>query len=210
MENPAPVDLNKLKSILGNAKKLMAVTEQKFPSKTPSGGGGSSRVNEDYGYSHQSTPMYDERDEREPEYPTYSPQAPSEMAYDNSNIHKPMNYDEQAVMNSKLPPAIKEAMLKNPIPKLSGLPSKFSLEDLSDLVEKPKPQLKSPGVPLREFSENYQSPTINITLELLNEMIDNRVNAILAQMFTKTVSEQAIKKTISTLINEGKISVKKK
>jgi hypothetical protein len=113
-------------------------------------------------------------------------------------------------MNSKLPPAIKEAMLKNPIPKLSGPPSKFSLEDLSDLVEKPKPQFKSPGVPLRESSENYQSPTINITVELLNEMIDNRVNAILAKMFTKTVSEQAIKKTISTLINEGKISVKKK
>lgn len=207
MENPAPVDLNKLKSILGNAKKLMAVTEQKFPSKTPNGGGGSSRVNEDYGYSHQSAPMYDER---EPEYPTYSHQAPSEMVYDNSNIHKPMTYDEQAVMNSKLPPAIKEAMLKNPIPKLSGPPSKFSLEDLSDLVEKPKPHFKSPSVPLRESSGNYQSPTINITVELLNEMIDNRVNAILAQMFTKTVSEQAIKKTISTLINEGKISVKKK
>jgi hypothetical protein len=205
MENPAPVDLNKLKSILGNAKKLMAVTEQKFPSKTPSGGG---RVTEDY--SHQSAPVYDERDEREPQYPTYSHQAPSEMAYDNSNIHKPMTYDEQAVMNSKLPPAIKEAMLKNPIPKLSGPPSKFSLEDLSDLIEKPKPQFKSPSVPLRESSGSYQSPTINITVELLNEMIDNRVNAILAQMFTKTVSEQAIKKTISTLINEGKIAVKKK
>jgi hypothetical protein len=209
MENPSPVDLNKLKSILGNAKKIMAVTEQKFPSKTPSGSG-RERVNEDYGYSQHSGPIYDERDEREPQYPTYSHKAPNEMVYDNSDIHKPMVYDEQAVMNSKLPPAIKEAMLKNPIPKLSGPPSKFTLEDLSDLVEKPKPQFKSPGVPLREFSENYQSPSINITVELLNEMIDNRVNAILAQMFTKTVSEQAIKKTISTLINEGKIAVKKK
>ena len=76
MENPAPVDLNKLKSILGNAKKLMAVTEQKFPSK-PTSGGGSGRVNEDYGHSQQSAPIYDERDEREPQYPTYSNQAPS-------------------------------------------------------------------------------------------------------------------------------------
>lgn len=208
MENPAPVDLNKLKSILGNAKKLMAVTEQKFPSK-PTSGGGSGRITEDY--SQQSTPVYDERDEREPNYPTYSHQAPSEMAYDNSNMHKPMNYDEQMVMNSKLPPAIKEAMLKNPIPKLSGPPSKFSLEDLSDLVEKPKPQFKSPSAPLRESAGgSYQSPTINITVDVLNEMIDNRVNAILAQMYTKTISEQTIKRTISTLINEGKLTVKKK
>lgn len=206
MDTPTPVDINKLKSILGNAKKVMAVTEQKFPSKKSSE---KNTIREDYEYSHQSAPMYDANDEREPEYPSYNHQTPNEMVYDNSNIHKPMNYDEQAVINSKLPPAIKEAMLKKPIPKLSGPPSKFSLEDLSDLVEKPK--FKSPSVPLREgASENYQSPSINITVELLNEMIDNRVNAILAQMFTKTVSEQAIKKTISTLINEGKIAVKKK
>jgi hypothetical protein len=210
METPTPVDLNKLKSILGNAKKVMAVTEQKFPTKKTSG---ESRMNENVGYSHPSTPMYDENDEREPEYPTYINQPQREMVNENRDIYQPMNYDEQAVLNSKLPPAIKEAMLKNPIPKLSGPPSKFSLDDLSDLVEKPKPKqnFKSPSVPLRESSNDYiPSGTINITVDLLNEMIDKRVNEILAKMFTKTISEQAIKKTISTLITEGKISTKKK
>jgi hypothetical protein len=207
METPTPVDLNKLKSILGNAKKVMAVTEQKFPTKKTSG---ETRMNENMGSSYPSTPIYYENDEREPEYPTYVNQHQTETMNETRNIHQPMNYDEQAIINSKLPPAIKEAMLKNPIPKLSGPPSKFSLEDLSELIEKPKQQFKSPSVPLRESSGSYQSPSINITVDVLNEMIDNRVNAILAQMFTKTVSEQAIKKTITTLINEGKISVKKK
>lgn len=208
METPTPVDLNKLKSILGNAKKVMAVTEQKFPTKKTSG---ESRMNENVGYSHPSTPMYDENDEREPEYSTYINQPQREVLNENRNIHQPMNYDEQSVLNSKLPPAIKEAMLKNPIPKLSGPPSKFSLDDLSDLVEKPTQKIKSKSVPLRESSNDYiPSGTINITVDLLNEMIDKRVNEILAKMFTKTISEQAIKKTINTLITEGKITTKKK
>jgi hypothetical protein len=205
METPAPVDINKLKSILGNAKKVMAATEQKFPSKTPK-----QTMAESYDYN--SGPMYSENDEREPQYPTYVPQQQEQGAI-NENIHKPMTYDEQAVMNSRLPANIKEAMLKNPIPKLSGPPSKFSLEGLEDLIEKPK--FKSPGVPLRESSGSYQAPSnmITVSLDQLNEMIDQRVekriNEVLANMYTKTITEQAIKKTISTLITEGKI-VKKK
>jgi len=191
---PIPVDINKLKSILGNAKKLMNATDQKFGSK--SGDNKDSRVNEDY----SQAPIYDSRDEREPEY-----QVSAE-----STLHKPMVYSEQAVLNSRLPDNIKKIMLSTPIPKYSGQPTSFSLEDMGDLVDKPKNKFKSPGVPIHESSGTYQAPTINITVELLNEMIDNRVNAILAKMYTKTISEQAIKKTISTLISEGKLSVKKK
>lgn len=208
MENevPVPVPLDKLKSILGNAKKLMSVTEQRFPNKPNGGGVNRGNVSENYSQN-QQTPMYDERDEREPEYPAYVSQNPSQTNQP-KNIHAPMTYDEQMVMNSKLPANIKEAMLKNPIPKLSGPPSKFTLDDLSDLVDKPKPVSKSTGIPLRESTEYNNSPSINITVELLNEMIDKRVNEVLAKMYTKTISEQAIKKTISTLITEGKIKKK--
>jgi hypothetical protein len=203
METPSPVDVSKLKSILGNAKKIMAATEQKFPSKTPK-----TAMAESYDYN--SGPVYSENDEREPEYPTYVPQQQNGMS---ENIHKPMVYSEEAVMNSNLPANIKEAMLKNPIPKLSGPPTKFSLEGLEDLIEKPK--IKSPGVPLRESSGSYQAPSnmITVSLDQLNEIIDQRVekrvNEVLAKMYSKTITEQAIKRTISTLITEGKI-VKKK
>ena len=202
METPVPVDISKMKTILGNAKKLMAATEQKFPSKNP-------KQTMAESYEHNSGPMYSESDEREPQYPTYVPQQQGAI---NENIHKPMTYDEQAVKNSRLPDNIKEAMLKNPIPKLSGPPSKFSLEGLEDLIEKPK--FKSPGVPLRESGGSYApSNMITVSLDQLNEMIDQRVekriNEVLANMYTKNITEQTIKKTISTLITEGKI-VKKK
>ena len=44
METPPPVDVNKLKSILTNAKKIMKVTDEKFSKGAPSGG----RMSESY------------------------------------------------------------------------------------------------------------------------------------------------------------------
>jgi hypothetical protein len=51
---------------------------------------------------------------------------------------------------------------------------------------------------------------VTISVEQLNEMIDNRVNKILVNMFAKNVTEQTIKKTVTTLVNEGKLTLKKK
>lgn len=199
METPAPVDLNKLKSILGNAKKVMKAADEKFPEKKSN-----RRVDEGYSSSY-ATPAYDERDEREPVYHT------PDMSEYSSNPQDVRDYTEEDIINSKLPPIVKEAMLKNPIPKPSMSFSKFSLEGLEDLVEKPvgRPAARQP---IRESQTQRPigSDMITISKIELNEMIDNRVNAILANMFAKTITEQTIKKTVSTLINEGKLSVKKK
>jgi hypothetical protein len=194
METPSPVDLNKLKSILGNAKKIMKDADEKSPGKK-------SNNRMDEGYS--SAPMYDERDEREPIYHT------PDMSEYSSAPQEVRDYTVEDVMNSKLPPIVKEAMLKNPIPKARMSFSKFSLEGLEDLVEKPmgRPTAKQP---IRESQRSISSDMITISKTELNEMIDNRVNSILANMFAKTITEQTIKKTVSTLINEGKLTVKKK
>jgi hypothetical protein len=45
--------------------------------------------------------------------------------------------------------------------------------------------------------------------EMINQRVEKRITEVLANMYTKTVTEQAIKKTITTLMTEGKI-VKKK
>jgi hypothetical protein len=194
METPVPVDVNRLKNILGNAKKIMKATDEKFPEKK-------SNKRMDEGYSSQSLPMYDERDEREPTYNT------PDMSEYSSKPQGVRDYTEQDVMNSKLPQIVKEAMLKNPIPKASMNFSKFSLEGLEDLVEKPTARQ-----PIRESQAQRTNNSDMITINKieLNEMIDNRVNSILANMFAKTITEQTIKKTVSTLINEGKLTVKKK
>lgn len=207
METPAPVDLSKLKSILGNAKKVMKAVEEKSPIKKSNGSISESYSND---YVTQSAPMYSEADEREPDYgidySNFTTSAPQQSVQ-----HR--DYTEQDVMNSNLPPIIKEAMLKNPIPKPSMSFSKFSLEGLEDLIEKPVKkqiqQTKSTSVPLRE-SAGDQQQMITISLPELNKLIENKVNEMLAKQFVKMISEQSIKKTINTLITEGKIQTKKK
>lgn len=192
MEIPAPVDINKLKGILGNAKKVMKATDERFPSKV-----NKQSVNEGY---YDSGPLYSETDEKDMDFGGY-PEHPQ-----GGQTISVSDYTEEQVHNSRLPQAVKEAMLKNHIPKMTGLPSKFSLEDLGELVEKPT---QRPRTQINE-TRTPQSNMITISVEQLNEMIDNRVNKILVNMFAKNVTEQTIKKTVTTLVNEGKLTLKKK
>jgi len=191
METPAPVNLNALKGILANAKKVMNKVEE---NSTPKGGKQPIRETYDDAYSNQ--PMYNEMDEREPVYEQYAQSAPSAM--------QPMNYTAEQVMNSNLPANIKEAMLKNPIPQLQGPPSKFSLEDLGDLVEKPKTRQ-----PIRENVSQTTSQGIMVDPNVLKSMIKEAVAEYFKESYEKQITEQAIKKTINVLIKEGKINTKK-
>lgn len=194
MDTPAPVNLAALKGILANAKKVMNKVEENTTSTKSS----NKSVREDYDSYQQ--PAYDERDEREPVYEQFSQQSSSSM--------QPQMYTAEQVMASKLPPAIKEAMIKNPIPQLQGPPSSFSLEDLDELVEKPQPKFKSPGVPLRESSD-YQ-PQMSIDPNMLKAMVKEAVAEYFKESYEKRITETAIAKTINLLIKEGKLQTKKK
>ena len=194
MDTPAPVNLAALKGILANAKKVMNKVEENTVPK-----GSNKTIREEYN-SYQE-PIYNESDEREPIYEQFSPQPQSSM--------QPQMYTAEQVMASNLPPAVKEAMLKNPIPQLQGPPSKFSLEDLGDLIEKPKNNYKSPGVPLRESSGNYQ-PQMSIDPNMLKEIVKEAVAEYFKESYEKKITEAAIAKTINLLIREGKIQTKKK
>jgi hypothetical protein len=202
METPTPIDLNKLKNILGNAKKVMKATDDKFGSKLVNK---NQTIQETYSSNENiyTTPIYDENDEKEPNYGvnyenyTTSPQ-----------IHNQRNYTMEDVVNSKLPPIIKEAMIKKPIPKIQGLPSKFTLNDMEDLIEPPKTTKQHKKI-ITESNNSEISDTITITIDKLNELIDKRVNEVVARMFVKTLTEQTIKKTISSLLKEGKLLTKK-
>ena len=194
METPQPVDLNKLKSILGNAKKIMKAADEKFPTKKQTS------VSESYSNNYQE-PFYSESDEREPEY--HTPMLTEHAGDDYTQSVR--DYTEEDIINSKLPPIVKEAMLKKPIPKPSMSFSKFSLDGLEELVEKPVKNVQQQRQPLRETQRQTSSDMITISTSQLNELIDKRVNEVIANMFVKTLSEQTIKKTIGTLIKEGRI-----
>jgi hypothetical protein len=197
MEVPAPVNLSALSGILAKSKQVMSAVD----TKAPIASNGSSSINESY--DSYSAPMYNETDEREPIYENYtSTPAQTTEVYD---------YTEEQVMSSNLPQAIKESLLKNRIPRLSGPPPKFTTEELAKITGA---QIKQPAQPRQQINETVsqssKSDMITISRGQLQDMINESINTFFKQVYDKTLTEQTIKKTINLLIKEGKINVKKK
>lgn len=196
METPAPVNLSALSAILAKSKQVMNVVESKNPIKTTS--------TPDYSESY-SPEIYSETDEREPIYENYQP---TQSTYTPTEI---TDYTDEQVMNSNLPPMVKEAMIKNKIPRLTSPPSRFTAEEISKITGAPlkQPKQEQPKQMIRETARN-NSDLITLSRTELQEMINESINNFFKQTYDKTLTEQTIKKTINMLIKEGKLAVKKK
>lgn len=146
-----------------------------------------------------------------------------------------MGRDEyiNAVKNSKMPSAIKKAMIENQIPQTNpyeAINGSFSLDDVEDLIEEDAPQSvrqenntnHNPYTrttatsnrnrnkqPVNENMIYTGSNTITINEDELRGMMKEMIRTEV-EKFKKQLTEDAIRKTISTLIKEGKISVKRK
>lgn len=196
MDSPAPVNLNALKTILANAKKVMKKVED----------------------NNFTTGHVDARALTEDGVAELQREGVTRPL--NESRHQAQSvtdYTEEQVNNSNLPPAIKKAMLEKKIPRVSMNSSSFSLDDVSDLVEKPMGLPKTPKTqPRREpinettFVTNQKSDTITLSKSELNNMINERLVQVLSENYNKMLTEEAIKKTINMLIKEGKLTVKKK
>jgi hypothetical protein len=197
MNAPAPVDVNRLRGILGKSKNLMDVVE--------SGNFESGNID--------SSMLVQETVEKLPANAT------PRMSSSQSN----MAYTPDMVNNSRLPESIKKAMLESPTPTMT-MNHTFSLEDVGDLVEKPMPapQARQQAAPSKEdqlqqlyeqqmasmHQKTQQSPMVNE--DQLRQIVRDELLNILAGEFTKKIRESAIKSTIQTLISEGKITTRKK
>ena len=183
---PPPADLSKLKGILGNAKAVMNKVnngnyEEGFVD-------GNSLVQSTEGYVSQDNVSIDSQAAR-------MGNATRSMGQPNKNT----------IINSKMPEAIKKAMLENPIsqPKMNHT---FNLDDVSDLIdEKPIPaptakRIVNEGV--------VKGDMITISEAGLRDMIKDVLIEYLSADYTKNITEGVIKKTINTLIKEGKIKTK--
>lgn len=144
------------------------------------------------------------------------------------NYQAPVNSAIQAQRASKLPPAILEAMQNNPIQQPTWNPThSFDLSDVPDLIEKPivNPQYRQPAqrpqqnqqLAEQQYQPQYQQPQYQQPIQegmmLVNEaqlrqMMKDYMLEFMSNTFTKNLSEEVIKKTIGTLIKEGKITVK--
>jgi hypothetical protein len=184
---PQPVDINKLKNILGNARAVM----NKVEANNYKTGNVNARALTEEGVQELQS-----------------------EGFSRPISAQPTAYTEEMVKNSKLPPVIKKAMLENPIPQLTSPNHTFSINDVADLSEeKPMGLPRTPKT--RVISEsNQQNGSINISKEDLREIVNELVNEKLLEFFVKNhnknITEEVVKKTISTLIREGKIETKKK
>jgi len=188
MNTPQPVDLNRLKGILGASKAIM--------NKVESGNFETGHV-DPRGLTEDGVAQLQSEGVTRPASQTGAAQYTNEM-----------------VMNSNLPEAIKKAMIDKPIPQLTGPSYTFSLDDVSDIAHEKKMGLPKTPTKIVNESRSNQGDLITISKTQLNEMVNNMVNEKLLEHFTKsynkTLTEETVKRTITTLINEGKIAPKKK
>jgi hypothetical protein len=193
MDMPAPVPLGALENLLARSKQVMQQVESKNPIVQKGSDAGLTES-----FSQEQSNEYDDYEEKDSYYGDYkSPE---------KDITKVSDYTEEQVMASNLPPAIKEAMLKNRIPRLSGPPSKVSPEAIAKMTGmQPKPQQSKQ--PLRENNNN--NGMITVSTEQLQTMIKEGIDNFFKNDYEKRITEAAIKKTINVLIKEGKINIKK-
>lgn len=95
---------------------------------------------------------------------------------------------------SGMPDVIKQSLMNNP---LSNEPM---MVESNQPQQTPQPQQQY--APQQQYLPNQPGIT--------REDVKNLVKEVLAEMMVKTISENSIKTTIRTLINEGKIRPKKK
>ena len=200
--DPKPVDISALSGILGKARQVMNVVESREPEKKATKSKDFD-PRESYNQSmFDDSPIYSESDEREPIYENYHQSAHQGVISNN-------NYTPEQIMASNLPPAVKEAMLNKPIPRLSGPPSKVSVEAIAKLTGA---SIKKPNEvrAKQRLTEGNDSDMITISRTDLQNMVDESINRFFKQVYDKTVTEETIKKTINMLIKEGKIQTKRK
>lgn len=126
---------------------------------------------------------------------------------------------------SKMPQAIKEAMMNTPDLPVWNPHHTFDLADVAELIEKPIPQQQqyrqTPQQPIQnqklmeqQYQQQFQQQAPNdmmmVSEAQLTNMMHKYMMDFMTTTFTKSLSEEVIKTTIGTLIKEGKITVKSK
>ena len=195
--NPAPIDSSRLMAMLSGAKAVMNKVETgdyETGNVTLDTSVDGTQLVEGAGYSNAPMPVQNQ---------TAAPQIRNGQA-----VFKNME-------TSKMPDFIKKAMAENPIPQLSGPNHTFNLDDVSELVQRPQRQpVRQPQQPMRQqVAENYQpNDTFTVSestlVRIVEDIVEKKLLSFMNESYNKNLTEQAIKKTINTLIKEGKIKTK--
>lgn len=197
MDTPQPIDINRLKKMLGGAKAIM--------NKVESGDFQTGNID------NSVLALGDQLVEH----------APNGRTSQSGRSAAPQIRDGEAyypnLEKSKLPAAIKEAMLKTPIPQINGFPQTFTLDEVMGFEndEKSIPPPPTPKTKQR-VNETIQSNVKMNDIEIrkiIKEEMRNIVQEEMIEFFTKyfakSLAEETQKKLIHHLLKEGKLNLKK-
>jgi hypothetical protein len=202
MNTPAPVVMTpQMIALLAKSKKVMNKSLEDKPITVKNA---APALSESHKYD--STPIYSESDEREPNYNDYAPRPAA--------IAPPENFSVEHIMASGLPANVKEAMIKNPIarPSMTGVLTQDIIEAINPNARRATPA-PAPRQIVNEAARPAQyndSDLITISRSELKEMMNETLVNFLKTNYEKNLTESAITRTINLLIKEGKINVKKK
>ena len=195
---PQPADLSRLKGILGKAKQVMNTVNE----------GSYQTGNVDASSLVQNTDNYTQTPAQgQPQHTNQMANQPTAYVPNNSASKV---ITQEAINKSGMPDEIKRAMMENQIQQ-PDMNHSFTLDDVSELIEDkplPAPSNKRP-VKRPVNNSNQQNGNININETKLRDMIKDVLIEYLSGNYTQNITEGVIKKTINTLIKEGKIKTKR-
>ena len=186
-EQPSNIDKNRLMAMLGGAKAVMNKVEGNDYER--------GNVNENQ-ITANPDKLLKELPEGHTPPSTYVPN-PNGIEQTHKNLH-----------TTKMSPAIVKAMMENPMPQQS-MGGTFDLSDVAELVGK-QPIINTPVNEAVYTPIKTGEKMITISESQLDAKIKDALLSFMTETFTKTLTENTIKKTITTLIKEGKIKVRAK
>ena len=180
-------DISKLKDILAKSKAVIKKTEEnERPSRSSS-------------YNDSSTNSYEEK-----EMPNLTEQFAQKYGITDGKINKsvaPKNGRYPNMNKSKMPDAIKQAMMETPIdiPENPFSVGSFDLEDVPELVEQPKQVVRETT---QRKTSNINTDTIR---QIVREEIEDVVRGVVSEYLDKSLVTEDIQIKVGETIFSGNL-----
>lgn len=173
-------DISKLKDILAKSKAVIKKTEEnERPSRSSS-------------YNDSSTNSYEEK-----EIPNLTEQFAQKYGITDGKINRPVapkNGRYPNMNKSKMPDAIKQAMVETPIdiPENPFSVGSFDLEDVPELVEQPKQVVR----------ETTQRNTSNIDADTIRQIVREEIEDVVRDVVSEYLDNSLVTEDIQIKVGE--------
>jgi len=173
-------DINRLKDILTKSKAVMKKTEEQLGS-TNTRNGNTTYVNEG----------------EEKEMPNLTEQFTQKYGMADGKLNKsvaPKGGNYPNMSKSKMPDAIKKAMMENPIdiPENPFSVGGFDLEDVPELVEQPKQMVR----------ESVETQTTNIDTDTIRQIVREEIEGVVRDVVGEYLDKSLVTEDIQIKVGE--------